>query len=301
VNAKRKIQGAKRESFKLEVLGFSLLSMIADTSQPGFLGRLENYCRMLCEARWQDPSGPLRLNRGLSSGDLQKAGFFHNTRQFLLALQEQEGTAATATENLNRVFVRHMLDRLALSPVQRQNILEMNKVINEQDLWVLHLSRLVSEISGLIARRSKLFKLTRQGAALLTEDRAGDLYHTLFIAYFRKFDLRYDFNLRDVPGIQQSMAAILWRLGDVLEDWRPVRGLTPQVLLPRVLQQLHEAMVSQYDQEEWILSGYVLRPLQDFGLIESRSKSDWPGVTEKDSIRLTPLWKKFISFSPFAG
>jgi hypothetical protein len=97
------------------------------------------------------------------------------------------------------------------------------------------------------------------------------------------------------------MAAILWRLGDVLENWHPVKGLAPQILLPRVLQQLHEVMVSQYDQEEWILSGYVLEPLRDFGLIEKRSKSDWPAVTEKDFIRITPLWKKFISLSPFAG
>jgi hypothetical protein len=275
--------------------------MISDTPQPGFLGRLEAYLRLLCEARWQDDGGPLRLNRKLSSDDLQNASFFQNTRQLLLALREQECTAATATGNLTRAFVKHMLDRVALSPLQRKNIMEVNKVINEQDFWTLHLSRVVSELAGLIARRSKRFELTRRGAALLADDRAGELYHTLFIAYFRKFDLRYDFNLRDVPGIQQSMATILWRLDDMLEDWRPVQGLAPQVLLPRVLQQLHEAMVSEYDKEEWILSGYVLNPLQGFGLIEGRSKSEWASIMGKDSIRITPLWKKFISFLPFVA
>ena len=241
------------------------------------------------------------MNPGLSSADLQNAAFLQNTRQFFLALEERGHAAATASGNLNRVFVGHMLDRLEMSPVQRENILRFNKVLNEQDLWVLHLSRVVSETAGLVARRSKLFKLTRQGAALLAEDRAGELYHTMFVAYFRKFNLHYDFHLRDVPGIQQSMAAILWRIGDVLEDWRPVQGLAPQILLPRVLEQLREAMVSQYDREEWILSGYVLEPLRDFGLIEKRSETDWPTITEKDSIRFTPLWKKFISFTRFAG
>jgi hypothetical protein len=159
----------------------------------------------------------------------------------------------------------------------------------------------VSEIAGLVTRRSKIFKLTREGAALLAEDRAGDLYCRLFIAYFRKFDLHYDFRLRDVPGIQQSMAAILWRLDEVLRDWCPVQGLAPQVLLPRVLQQLHEAMLSPYDKEEWIFSGYVLEPLRRFGLIERRPKSDWPAITEEDWVRITPLWKKFISFTPFAA
>jgi hypothetical protein len=273
--------------------------MISDASQPGFLARLQEYCRKLCEANWQDPNGPLRLNRRLSSADLQNAEFFQNTRQFFLALQEQGRTATTATGNLNRVFVRHMLDRVALAPLDRETILQCNKVLNEQDLWALHLSRVVSEKAGLVARRSKVFKLTRQGAALLAEDRAGELYHRLFIAYFRKFNLHYDFHLRDVPGIQQSMAAILWRLDEVLEDWRPVQGLARQVLLPRVLQQLHEAMVTQYDKEEWIFSGYVLEPLRDFGLIEKRSKSRWPLITERDSVHVTPLWKKFILFTPY--
>jgi glutamate--cysteine ligase len=62
---------------------------------------------------------------------------------------------------------------------------------------------------------------------------------------------------------------------------------------------LHQAMVSEYDTEEWILSGYVLEPLASFGLIERRSKSDWPSILEKDSVRITLLWKKFISFEPF--
>lgn len=153
----------------------------------------------------------------------------------------------------------------------------------------------------MVTRRSKSFKLTRQGAALLAENRAGELYHALFIAYFRKFNLHYSFHFRDVPGIQQSMAAILWRLGDVLEDWRPVQGLAPQILLPRVLQQLHRAMISQYDKEEWIFSGYVLQPLRDFGLIETLRETDWPGITEKDSVRISPLWKKSISVTPYAG
>ena len=97
------------------------------------------------------------------------------------------------------------------------------------------------------------------------------------------------------------MATILWRIDDSLKDWRPVQGLAPLILLPRVLEQLHKAMVSQYDKEEWILSTYVLHPLQDFGLMETRGKSDWPVITEKDSVRITPLWKKFISLSRFGG
>ena len=49
------------------------------------------------------------------------------------------------------------------------------------------------------------------------------------------------------------------------------------------------------------LGGYVLRPLLDVGLLERKSPSEWPGVTEKDEIRTTALWRKFIHFEPWAG
>jgi hypothetical protein len=275
--------------------------MISDSPETGFLRQLEQYCRNLCEADWNDPMGPLRLNRELSCEDLRDAEFFQNTRQFLLALQEQDGTAATATGNLNRAFVKHMFDRVTLSPQNRRDILRYNKVLNEHDLWVLHLSRIMSGLAGLTVRRSKRFKLTKRGTALLPEDRAGELYHTLFVAYFREFDLQYNFNWRDVPGIQQSMAVNLWRIDEVLENWQPAQGLPPKILLPRVHQQLRKAMVSEYDKEEWIFSGYVLEPLLSFGLIERQARSEWPRISEEDSVRLTPLWNKFISFVPFAG
>jgi hypothetical protein len=118
----------------------------------------------------------------------------------------------------------------------------------------------------------------------------------VFLAYFRRFDLRY-LQLRDVPGIQLTVAAILWRLDIVARDWTPVRALAPRILLPRVLDEMHAVMTYPNDAEEWILAGYLLNPLLDFGLIETKKHDEWPGVTEKDAIRVTGLWEKFIRFA----
>jgi hypothetical protein len=63
-----------------------------------------------------------------------------------------------------------------------------------------------------------------------------------------------------------------------------------------VLRQLHAAMTFPHDIEEWILGGYVLDPLFDLGLIERRPPSAWPSVTEKDEIRVSTLWRKFVAF-----
>jgi hypothetical protein len=238
----------------------------------------------------------MRLNPDLKLADLADSEFFFNSRIFLAALAEDGAVPATATGNLTRAFVGKMFEKLRLAKHFKSSISQFSKVVNEQDLWPLHIVRIVCECAGLVARRQKQFRLTKMGRALLDDEQAGKLFRELFLAYFRRFDLHYDFHLRAVPGIQETMAVILWRLDTVARDWKCVQGLAPEILLPGVLVQLRQAMAYPHDTEEWILCGYVLDPLLDFGLIESKQAGEWR-LTEKDSIRVTSLWRKFIQFA----
>jgi hypothetical protein len=246
---------------------------------------------------WELPGCPMVLSQHLNAEDPGNAQFYLNTRIFLGALEKEKSVAATATGNLNREFVNAIFDELVLPKPYRETTKRVCKVINEHDLWDLHLVRIICGISKLVVRRNKRFSITKVGRELLAAERAGDLYRRLFISYFRRFDLRYDFQLREVPSLQGTTAVILWRLSIVAKDWVPVRGLAPKILMPEVLAELRGAMVSTFDSEEWILSGYVLDPLRDLGLIETRKENDWPSVTEQDVIRITPLWRKFITFA----
>jgi hypothetical protein len=270
--------------------------MISDAPQPGSRAAFGAFWRSLLVADWEDHYGPIRLSGDLNPAELQASVFYQNTRALLTALAESDGVAATATGNLNRAFVRQMFAGLLMPQRTRETMLSVCKVLNEQDVWALHLVRVVSESGGLLAQRKKKFQLTRAGRELLAEGQAGALFRKLFLSYFRKFDLHYDFFLREVTGIQETMAVILWRLDTIARDWLPVRGLAPQLLLPGVLAQLHQAMSSPHDTEEWILAGYVLNPLFDLGLIEKAGKSEWPNIGEEDRFRVTALWRSFISF-----
>ncbi len=131
--------------------------MIHIAPEPSGSERFNALLRRLLTADWEDPGGPIRLSQTLRLEDLVSTTFFQNARVLLAALAESGGTAATATGNLNRVFV-----------------------------------------------------------------------------------------------------------------WR------------------------------WILSGYVLNPLCALGLIEKQSTSDWVGIREDDSVRVTACWKKFLSFDRIA-
>ena len=275
--------------------------MIQFTPEPGVPHPFDAFVHRLLQADWESATSPIRFSASLSLSDLAEADFLHNTRVLLAALAAEQGTPATATGNLNRAFVGRLFDKLTLSAPSRESIRAVCKVVNEPDLWPLHMARVVAEAAGLLARRNKRFQLTRAGRELLPDEQAGALYRRVFLAYFRRFNLQYDFPLRDVPLIQQSMAVILWRLDTVARDWTPVRGLARKILVQQVFEQLHAAMTFAHDTEEWILGGYVLDPLFDLGLIERKPRSEWPSVTENDRIRTSALWRKFITFEPCSG
>jgi hypothetical protein len=274
--------------------------MIQFTPEPGVPHPFDAFVRRLLQADWESAAGPMRFSASLTLSDLADAAFLHNTRVLMAGLAAEQGTPATATGNLNRAFVGRLFDRLTLPAPTRKSIRTVCKVVNEQDVWPLHMARVVAEPAGLLARRNKRFQLTKAGRELLPDEQTGALYRRVFLAYFRRFNLQYDFFLREVSLIQQSFAVILWRLDTVARDWMPVRGLARKILLQHVFEQLHAAMTFAHDTEEWILGGYVLDPLFDLGLIERKPRSEWPSVTEHDQIRTGALWRKFITFEPWS-
>jgi hypothetical protein len=263
---------------------------------PGPQVTLQRYVTALLTADWDNPAGPLRLNNNLALPELAHSPFFLNARCLLRVLGAAGGTPSTTAGNLNRAFVWRMFGLMALHNEYRESFRHHYKALNEQELNPLHLPRVVCECGKLIAKRNKRFTVTRRGCDLLPDDQAGALYRQLFIAHFRQFNLGYRYPVRDVPGIQQTMAVILWRLSCVARDWTPVLGLAKQVLILPVYDQLLAARVSEYDTDAWILAGYAINPLLDFGLIEKQKAGDWPGCDDKDHIRVTALFRRFITF-----
>jgi hypothetical protein len=275
--------------------------MIADVPPASgpFLDRINRFLKSLYDADWGDPNGPIRLAEDLTLADVAGAEVFHNTRVFLQALEKDGRTPATATGNLTREFVRRASGDLRRSELLQRTTDQYCQVVNEHDVWPLHMARVLAELGALVVKRKREFVLTKKGRALLPDDHAGALFRQVFLTYFRKLDLRYVAHLRDVPEIQSTMAITLWRLAETAGDWRPVKGIAREILPPRVRERMLDAMVSEYDTEECIVSSYVLNPLHTLGLLEREKESDWPGIGEKDRVRISPLFRRFIAFAPF--
>lgn len=272
--------------------------MVSDLSGNDAEAARHLFLAALLRADWTQADGPLQLRADLQLAELAHASHFQNARILLQILVEENGALATAAGNLARSFAGRMLEVMHMPDFSRESTHRFNKVINEADVPDLQLLREVCQMGGLIARRQKHFRATARTRDLLADDQAGAFYRYLFLTFFRKLDLRSVFHFRDVGGIQETLAVTFWRLDLLARNWIPVRGLAELVLLPLVLKQLHAAMTYEHDTEEWILSGYVLEPLLDFGLIERQKGDEWPGLGDNDSIRLTPLWRRFLQFPP---
>jgi len=257
---------------------------------------LNGYLKSLCDADWEDPRGAIRFSADLKLNELAQAEIFHNARIFLNLLLEEGGTAATATGNLTRAFVGRVFDRLRLESRYVRSLRSVCKVINEQDVWPLHEVRLLAEYGKLVARRNKRFTVTKLGRELLADERAGELFRRLFLTYFRTLDLCYLVHLREQPEIQATLAVTLWRLAEVADNWRAVRGMAGQILPPRVMAHLVSHQQGDFDDPDFFVSAYVLQPLREFGLLERRPESEWH-VGENDTVRVTPLFRRFISFA----
>lgn len=245
---------------------------------------------------WAEPF-PIRLEPNLSFEQVRQTQFLHNVRAFLRAVEEWGGAPTTAKGNLTRAFVEHMLERLSLKPDYLVMMRKVCKVINESDVWALHIARVVCQVGRLVRKHKKRFVLTRKARELLQEDRAGALYQHLFHTMFREFNLDYISHWAEVPGIQETIPYELYRIAQLpLGQDHDIEGLVPIVFVPAVREQISRASPME-DAAEWLMKDHLLRPLESFGLVKIvAGKRKPPSVDLMNRVRRLPLFDVFIRF-----
>lgn len=238
----------------------------------------------------------MRLCHKLDAADYAEASLPANVRILLERLVAEGGSPATTKGNLNRALIEGLFENLRMPATWRKMIRGVNKVLNETDVFDLHRARLVAEMAGLLALRKKRFAPTGRGLKLLAPDQAGEFYRAIFLGYFLKFNLAYESRFLEVPAIQDSMAAILWRIDAELRDWTPVAGLAARLLLPVPLRLVREAATPYIGEDQYLIS-CVHEPLRRMGLLESDAPEESLfGIEVKGRIRTTRLWRKFLWF-----
>jgi hypothetical protein len=252
----------------------------------------------LLTANWESDGGPIRLRGDLTLTQAATSRLFDQTRLFLKLLHEDKGAQLTPQGNLTRASVAGLTERMPW-PREHMEGLDrtLTKVVNERDVYPLHIIRIICECGGLTTKRRNRLTASRKAIALSADDQAGDLFRHLFVTVFRRFNLDYlsPFE-RETPEVQNSIGVILWVLWMGARHWSSDEDLARAALLPYVRQKT-DAVSPLPDASAWVLDNEVLQPLVWFGLLECN-------VADKDrfdpdkvrKFRKTPLFDQFISF-----
>jgi len=248
----------------------------------------------LLQQDWGQEGGPLVLNRGLSLEELAPSRDLRNTRSFLRLLVEEDGTKLTTSGNLNRAFVRRMMDEGAWVWFRGMAPEEIRQVWNERDFFSLHRLRVLSDLAGLIRKLKGRFVATKKGKKLLEDEGAGDLFALLFETQFRKMNLAYLDRHPAGPEFQQGIAYSLFHLTEAARDWRTPEELVKPLLLPYVLEA--PPPLPGLRMPDSVLEIRLLDVLEGFGLLEMEERPGRePWITER-RYRIAPLYERFMAF-----
>jgi len=257
---------------------------------PQQIARFQDY-------HWGDTEFPLQFNHSLSIDDVNQSLFFRNSKLFLNKVMEYQNTSIlTDQSNLNRKFVKLMFDEMELDEEDRESTLKYNKVINEEDVFPLHIIHIVCGSAGLTHKQSKKLYVYKKLHALLSDEKAGELYYRLFDAFFNKFNLAYLDRLPEMAGLQETIDFSLYSMYRLCDQYQSEEDLFYEVFLPSIINEIEESITSEYFRKEWYLTSRVIRPLEVFGLVECHYE-EAPKRSPIVQVRKTPLFNKFMSLN----
>jgi len=174
----------------------------------------------------------------------------------------------------------------------RESVLKYNKVINEDDVFPLHIIRVVCEQIGIIKKKSKKFYVVKKYQTLLSDSKAGELYCLLFYNYFRKFSLGYLDRLSELECIQNTLGYSLYQLGKVCNNYQKVDKLPNKVFLPAVRDEINKNPLLQRF-PSWVMTSRIIKPLEEFGLLECQYKKI-NLRPELNKVKKSKLFDKFV-------
>ena len=257
---------------------------------------------------WDDPEGPMVLNRNLKIEDLADTSPIMGLAHFfILSCDRLGGIKATKAGYLNTGYVLTMAANILFDDEEMREafITEKQGRFKERDLFPLFLVRILCQFGGLLELKQNRFHLTKDGKEMLDHGNAGRFFTRLFLAQFQGMDLDAMAGTgQSFPSIQDTLAFSLYKLSQMdSKRWYNPSEFYPTILLPVVKREVGGSeYVSEWTEDDWrrvieALDRRLINLLGEFGLIEEREVEQAGTEVETFQLRPTPLLRKFISFN----
>jgi len=136
----------------------------------------------------------------------------------------ENGLKTTAKGNLPLKFCKAMAEQLRQADSEegeRRRLLRFGGISSETDLEVLHCTRLVAQLAGLIRKYRGKFVLTQKCKKMLVLKDDGQIYFELFKTYTTKFNWGYRDRYPEAGIVQNSFLYTLFLLARFGNVQRP--------------------------------------------------------------------------------
>ena len=211
----------------------------------------------------------------------------------------ENGLKTTAKGNLPLKFCKAMAEQLRQSD-DGTRLRRFGGISSEIDLEVLHCTRLVAQLAGLIRKYRGKFVLTKKCQKMLDVEDNDNIYLELFKAYTTKFNWGYRDGHPEAGIVQHSFLYTLFLIASFGNVQQPQQFYEDKFLaaFPMALDMF--PVTSYSTAEDEARHCYFLRSIDRFavffGLIELSSTSG-KLYRERYKVRKTALLDRFVRFS----
>ncbi|GMR17305.1 MAG: hypothetical protein BMS9Abin32_380 [Gammaproteobacteria bacterium] len=175
----------------------------------------------------------------------------------------EKGLKPTAKGNLPRKFCREAALAWWGEDVYRENT-RSGGINREEDFFEMHITRVLTEVAGMVRKYRGKFILSRNCRALLAGSGLAALYPRLFTAYVGQFNWSYRDGYPELRFIQTAFLFTLYLLARYGDTWRPHVFYEDAFLraFPTALEELPQHQV--FAPEEELRHCYTWRALVNF-------------------------------------
>ena len=241
-------------------------------------------------------TGSLRLDATLSLPDLDSSALLHDARTLLTHVVAKRQLHYNQNGRLDMAIVTELSP--ALRWVESSLDVGLGLAPGEGAYRGLSVARTLLTGAGVILARAGWLQPRKRARTLMQDDRAGELFATLFIELFRDTGPHFldDFDDEE-RGLQQAMPSVLWLLAQQNDDWQSAEQLASSTwpLALRAATGPAVAYGERLDSKPLSYALRVLDPLVAFGLMERRN-SGGEATESRREYRTTTLFNRFLRF-----
>jgi hypothetical protein len=230
------------------------------------------------------------LEPGLTVADLSGSAVARAAQTLLRHAADTGGLKLTATGNLSRAVVVEMCRTIEWPDYDKEELFNINKVINEPDFLPLHFVRILMQAVKLFRKHKGMLMPTRLGNAMLSDERHGALQAILFHIAIWHLNLGYFDRTPLASWPQGDAGVVLWSLSASANGWLDRETLTRLCTVPVI-----GVLEAAWDLGSFAMGARILRPLTWFGLLEYR-REPVARSAERHLYRKTPLFDRFVQF-----